>query len=96
MEFRQWTRIQDVHNHIYGEKDGIPMLIGATDIDGLGDIYNRVASISSDGEILGKYAKMHLVPFGEYVPLGDFLPNFIQFHPFEHGKTAEFTTVNNR
>ena len=47
------------------------------------DIYNRVLSIAPDGKIHGDYAKMHLVPFGEYVPLAhllpDFIPNFIQF-----------------
>ena len=48
------------------------MLIGATDPDALDNLYNRVISVSSDSEIVGKYAKMHLVPFGEYVPLADF------------------------
>lgn len=71
----------------------IPMLIGVTDLDALDDLYNRVVSMSSDGEILGKYAKMHLVPFGEYVPLGDFLPNFVQFHPFSHGKTVNLLPI---
>lgn len=65
----------------------IPMLLGATDPDAFGNLYNRVISVSSESEIAGKYAKMKLVPFGEYVPLGNFLPNFIQFRPFEHGKT---------
>lgn len=86
--FRQWMRFQNLYKQMYGESDGIPMLIGATDQGAFGDLYNRVISVSSKGEILGKYAKMHLVPFGEYVPLADFLPNFVQFLPFEHGKTA--------
>ena len=73
----------------------IPMLIGVTDPDAFGNLYNRVISVSSESEIVGKYAKMHLVPFGEYVPLGDFLPNFIQFKPFEHGKTLETLPIVN-
>ncbi len=60
-------------------------------------IYNRVLSISPDGKIHGDYAKMHLVPFGEYVPLTnllpDFIPNFIQFEPFVHGKTVNLLPV---
>ncbi len=73
----------------------IPMLIGATDPDAFGNLYNRVISVSSDSKIVGKYAKMHLVPFGEYVPLGDFLPNFIQFKPYEHGKSLNTLSIVN-
>ena len=61
------------------------------------EIYNRVLSIAPDGKIHGAYAKMHLVPFGEYVPLAnllpDFIPNFIQFKPFSHGKTVNLLPV---
>ena len=63
------------------------------------DVYNRVLSISPDGKIHGDYAKMHLVPFGEYVPLAhllpDFIPNFIQFKPFTPGKTVNLLPVFN-
>lgn len=77
------------------EVGSIPMLIGVTDPDTFGNLYNRVISVSSESEIVGKYAKMHLVPFGEYVPLGDFLPNFIQFKPYEHGKTLDTLPIVN-
>ena len=63
------------------------------------EIYNRVLSISPDGKIIGGYAKMHLVPFGEYVPLTDllpdFIPNFIQFRPFAFGKSVNLLGVFN-
>ncbi len=37
------------------------------------DYYNSAYLIRSDGTISGKYDKSHLVPFGEYVPLGKYL-----------------------
>ena len=36
--------------------------------------YNGAILIGPDGRIGGQYAKQHLVPFGEYVPLRRFLP----------------------
>jgi len=90
-----FRRFHNLFKQTFGEIGGIPMLIGATDPDAFGDLYNRVMSVSSEGEILGKYAKMHLVPFGEYVPLADFLPNFVQFRPFEHGKTVNLLPITN-
>jgi apolipoprotein N-acyltransferase len=31
--------------------------------------YNAVTAIDADGDILGGYAKAHLVPYGEYLPM---------------------------
>ena len=60
-------------------------------------IYNRILSISPDGKIHADYAKMHLVPFGEYIPLEhlipDFIPDFIMFEPFAHGKSVNLLPV---
>jgi apolipoprotein N-acyltransferase len=36
--------------------------------------YNGAVLLGPDGRIGGQYAKQHLVPFGEYVPLRRFLP----------------------
>jgi apolipoprotein N-acyltransferase len=37
-------------------------------------IYNSAAYVSKSGELLGRYDKMHLVPFGEYIPFADLFP----------------------
>jgi apolipoprotein N-acyltransferase len=44
------------------------------------DFYNAASVFTPDGALLGRYAKIHLVPWGEYVP-------FKRFFAFAHGLT---------
>ena len=38
------------------------------------DFYNSAYLLSPEGEVKGKYDKVHLVPYGEYVPLRNMFP----------------------
>ncbi|MDP3143621.1 MAG: apolipoprotein N-acyltransferase [Candidatus Omnitrophota bacterium] len=51
----------------------IPLLVGLVTSDGA-SIYNSAILISKDGEPAQIYNKLHLVPFGEYIPLRKVLP----------------------
>lgn len=50
-----------------------PLLIGAVSTQG-GLYYNTAILISGEGKLANRYAKIHLVPFGEYIPLRKILP----------------------
>ena len=56
---------------------GVPLLLGV-DANHFGadgpECYNSAAYVGRDGRLLGRYDKMHLVPFGEYVPFADRWP----------------------
>ncbi|MHB1000908.1 MAG: apolipoprotein N-acyltransferase [Armatimonadota bacterium] len=55
------------------------ILAGAWDSDNLDKSFNSAVLISPDKRLLGRYAKVHLVPFGEFVPARKYLP-FLKYY----------------
>lgn len=70
------TKLTDmIFDGIYGI--GADFLLGSPSAVKKGEevyYYNSAYLIGRNGEVAGKYDKVHLVPFGEYVPLKEWLP----------------------
>lgn len=47
---------------------GAYLIIGTPHYDNKGNIFNSVTAFSPSGEVIGRYDKQRLVPFGEYLP----------------------------
>lgn len=50
---------------------GAPVVLGVQRADGA-RYFNALVALGPEGEVTQTYDKHHLVPFGEYIPLGDF------------------------
>jgi apolipoprotein N-acyltransferase len=63
-----------------------PMLLGmnaSNVVDGKPRRYNTALALDGAGAAAGRYDKIHRVPFGEYVPLADWLPFMNYFAPYD-------------
>ncbi len=68
-----WT--DDLRPAMAEAAQGAPVLFGVQRGDAM-QYYNSLALIGPDGAVQASYDKHHLVPFGEYIPLGDWLDEF--------------------
>jgi apolipoprotein N-acyltransferase len=62
---------------------GAAAVVGNAALDARGthvDLYNAASVFAADGALVGRYAKVHLVPWGEYIP-------FQSLFSFAHGLT---------
>ncbi|MCH2069186.1 apolipoprotein N-acyltransferase [Shimia sp.] len=59
-------------NIISGAAGDVPVVLGINRAEGL-RIFNAAVLMDKDGRVTQTYDKHHLVPFGEYIPLGDLL-----------------------
>jgi len=80
---------------------GVSFLIGSPSlmqVDDSIEYYNSAYLVGPDGIVSGKYDKVHLVPFGEYVPLKKWLPFLgkIVEHvgDFQPGKKGTIISLN--
>ncbi len=77
------TRVQELVAKI-----GRPLLLGTVEKAGT-NYYNVAFLFSAQGELIEKYRKLHLVPFGEFIPLRKQLPfisSIIPIGDFSSGK----------
>jgi apolipoprotein N-acyltransferase len=72
----------------FTDKTKIPLLLGAV-TKREDSYYNNALFVSGEGQMLDRYAKLHLVPFGEYIPLRKtlrFLETIVPIGDFTAGK----------
>jgi apolipoprotein N-acyltransferase len=89
-------KMQRVSEHLHGLTDaaGVPMLVGAIFYDhrpeGMNK-YNSAILFEPLVRTVHAYHKIHLVPFGEFIPFLDTLPWLTVFTPYRNGYVPSLT-----
>jgi len=86
----QFQRGYNVSRSVITEDMGYwqtPMLLGLNTFQWEADNkewrYNSALLVDANGKAVARYDKIHLVPFGEYVPLEKYLPFMRMFTPYD-------------
>lgn len=86
---------QTVHDFVFEQarRSGAALLLGTTHYElESGDDYNVVALLTAHGERVQLHRKIHLVPFGEYLPLRPVFEPFVgQLVPADFSRGREYT-----
>jgi apolipoprotein N-acyltransferase len=83
-----WKREQEAVNrilHTIADRAGVPMVVGGTTNDFTPEgfaRYNSALLIRPNDRTVAHYHKLHLVPFGEYVPLLQTFPWLTRLTPY--------------
>ncbi|MBL8890724.1 MAG: apolipoprotein N-acyltransferase [Planctomycetaceae bacterium] len=73
---------------VYPYQTSVPLIVGMRSFDPIADAdYNAAVYFDRDGHVAHRYFKFHLVPFGEYLPLGETFPWLYQMAPMSRGLT---------
>lgn len=73
---------------VYPYQSSVPLIVGMRSFEPtLDSDFNAAVYFDPQAQVAGRYFKTHLVPFGEYLPLGEVFPWFYQLAPMSRGLT---------
>jgi apolipoprotein N-acyltransferase len=88
-EYNLYKQVNDFIKDI-----NIPVLIGAPRLDSYDDsYYNSAVLFSQQGKIVNVYDKIHLVPFGEYIPLKNVFSFLYRYYEIANFSKGEIYTI---